>query len=785
MRLHPSLLSRQYRSRDATTVRWSVVLPLGLAPLCACGDGAPKPGGGDSGAPASDTCATPFRYVHPDDADPIDGVAVVGAWNAWDPGVDRLTEVSPGVWEGQVDLPLGPHPYELVATIDWSVEDAAVRFCDPGAALLHCEDGYKEPWDNGWQHTCAPGTTSTCQSLVVVQDCAVPQLRLAAVDRSGAASGAVELRLALTAGASEVTALEVTLDGQPLEVERLATEAVVSLRDLPGPRHTLRAVARDAEGRSSEALYVPLWLDQGAAPTDRDPWLSGAVYFAFLDRLANGDPDNDTPTGASLPMGEYQGGDLRGLRNMLPYLDDLGVKTLWLSNLQDNAEGGWAGDCGQTYAGYHAYWPDQSRVIEEHFGDEAELHALVDEAHARGMRVIMDWVANHLHQDHPAVAAHPEWFHGQELCKDSARGQQNWDRIPEQCWFAPYLPDIDYGQPDAMQMMVDDALWWVKTFEFDGLRVDAVKHMPHSVPWNLEQRIRSEIEHQGAGLGVEFWTVGETFDGTDRVAAYISREGKPQLDGQFDFPLYFAIDSVFIQGGGSMRDIAGAVASGAAAWGDEALMSAFLGNHDVSRFVTKGTEGGAPACGDDGVVRSAAPTADPWVHERMKIAWTTVFSLGQVPLIYYGDELGLPGYTDPDNRQPLWWFTGDVEGSTTTVDDLAARIPAVSAGVLGHVQALGAARRAHPAMRAARQTEWWLDDHVWAFAKSADDDHVLIVINRGAETTLTNALAFAGLPTGGTWVDLLSGERLTATGDQLRIPMNAVHSRVLVPESGG
>ena len=758
----------------------SLSLPLSLL---ACGGAGGKTGGGEGGGDdAAPTCGQAFRYLHPEDADPIDGLAVVGAFNGWDPGADLLTEVSPGVWEGEVDLPLGPHPYELVAILDWSVDDAEVRFCDPGAAFVHCEDGYKEPWDNGWQHTCAPGATSTCQSLVVVEDCAAPELALSAVDRSGAASGAVELRLALTAGASEITELDVTLDGEPVEVERLAIDAVVSLRGLTGPRHTLRAVARDAEGRESDELYVPLWLDQGAAESDRDQWLSGPVYFAFLDRLANGDPANDAPTGASLPIGEYQGGDLRGLRNMLPYLDDLGVKTLWLSNLQDNAEGGWDGDCDETYAGYHAYWPDESRVIEEHFGDEAELRALVDEAHARGMRVIMDWVANHLHEDHPAVAANPDWFHGQEICKDSARGQQNWDRIPEQCWFAPYLPDIDYGQPDAMQMMVDDALWWVKTFELDGLRVDAVKHMPHSVPWNLEQRVRAEIEHQGVGLGVEFWTVGETFDGTDRVAAYLTREGKPQLDGQFDFPLYFAIDSVFIQGGGSMRDIAGAVSGGAAAWGEDALMSAFLGNHDVSRFVTRGTEGGATACGGDGVVRSAAPTRDYWVHERMKIAWTTVFSLGQVPLIYYGDEVALPGYTDPDNRQPLWWMTGDVEGTTPTVEELSFRLLAESSSVLLHVQALSTARREHPALRAAAQTEWWLDDNLWAFAKSAGDDHALVVINRGAENRLANGLSFAGLPTGGAWRDVLSGDLLYADGDSLVVPMGPVSSRVLVPE---
>lgn len=755
-----------------------------VAALAACGG----PDGKNNGQQGEDTgaprCASTLRYSHPPEADPIDGLGVAGAWNGWDGRDSPMTEVAPGEWEIELELPPGAHPYELLAILDWSVADAELSFCDPGAPFVHCEDGYKEPWDNGWQHSCAPGLRSSCQSLLVVSDCALPTVALQAVDRSGAASGAVGLQLAAAPGADAISELQVTLDGEALGADRLSTSGgltTVSLRGLPGPRHSLRAVAIDAAGRQSEPLYVPLWLDQGGEATDRAQWMSGPIYFAFLDRLANGDPSNDAPEGATLPIGDYQGGDLAGLRNLLPYLDDLGVKTLWLSNLQDNAAGGWAGDCDETYTGYHAYWPSAARAVEGHFGDDAELRALIAEAHGRGMRVVMDWVANHVHETHPYASAHPEWFHAQAICKDSARGQQNWDRIPEECWFAPYLPDIDYGQPEAMQAMVDDALWWVKTYGLDGLRVDAVKHMPHSVVWNLESRVRAEIEHQGLGLGVEFWTVGETFDGADRIAAYISREGRPQLDGQFDFPLFFAIDAVFAQGGGSMRDVAGAVTGGEATWGPEALMSTFLGNHDVSRFITKGAEGGTPACGEDGVVRSALPPTDPWVYRRMKLGWTTIFATNAVPLIYYGDELGLPGYTDPDNRQPLWWITGDEAGETATVEAMAARVGGEPAEVLRHVAALSAARRAHPAMGARGLTEWWLDDNTWGFVRAEGGDVVLVIVNRGAETTLSNGLSFAGLPTGAAYEDLLTGEVFTAAGDSLRVPMPAVSSRVLVP----
>ena len=764
--------------RDGMVVdqRASVVVGVLSVLLGACGGEPKKPtGDSDSGAPS---CESLFQYVHPADAEPIDGVSVVGDWNGWDATAHPMVEVEPGTWEVYIPLSPGVYPYQLARVLEWSVDTDVSLFCDPGADEIHCPDGYKEPWETDWSHTCTAGTPSSCNSLRVVGDCELPTLYLESATPS-ASGDSLSLSLYTEAGDGGETTVELTLDGVEVPVTVDQTAVSLTLTDLSPGRHTVRAVARDAAGRESKAVWVPFW----AGEDSREAFLEGSIYFAFVDRLANGDESLDSSEGVSLPIADYQGGDFAGVQAMLPYLDELGVKTLWISNPQDNVEGAWDGDCAETYAGYHAYWPDSARGVEEHFGDEAALHALVEAAHARGMRVIMDWVANHVHENHPYYLQHEAdgWFNSLAVCKDWSGGQQNWDRIPESCWFAPYLPDIDYGNPEALDAMVEDALWWAETYDLDGLRVDAVKHMPHAVVWDLEQRIRSRVEHRHTNLGFEFWTVGETFDGTERVAAYISREGKPQLDGQFDFPLFFALDAVFAQGGGSMRDVAGALNAAAGSYGENALMSAFLGNHDVSRFVTKGAEGGTPACGDDGVVRSAGSPGDPWPYRRMKLGWTVIFSHTQVPLIYYGDELGMPGYTDPDNRQPLWWYTGaGIPGSMAEMD---ARLSGESREVLRHVAALGELRRNHPALHQGTTTEWWLDDDVYGFSRvdAESGDKVLVLVNRGAERTLSNGLGFAGLPSDGVFEDALSGERFVASGDSLSVYMGAVSSRILRP----
>jgi glycosidase len=755
---------------------------LPLTGLLSCGTD-PKPrGGDDSGPAAAGACLTRFTYTPTGDELP-DSVAVAGAFNNWDPEAAPMVEGPPGTWTVELPLEPGAHPYKLVERTDWSMgEGYEAWVCDPLAEQIHCEAGYKEPWDTGWTHSCGSGTTSSCNSLVVVADCALPSLTLTtlSVDR---AAGAISITLtgAPGAGGAALRAPELTVDGAPAPLAWDGATGTATVTGLPtgetAGRHTLRVSLQDEAGAAAEPLFIPVWMD-GAG---EDPYRAGSIYFAFIDRLANGDVSLDASEGATAPIADYAGGDLQGVIDLLDYLDELGVRTVWLSNPQGNAEGAWDGDCGAVYAGYHQYWPNAARDVEEHLGGPDELHALVDGAHARGMRVIMDWVANHVHDDHP-YAQNEGWFNGEAICKDSSGGQSNWDRIPESCWFAPYLPDIDYAQPDALHTMVDDALWWAKTYDLDGLRVDAVKHMPHAVPWNLEARIRREIEHAPAGGDTAFWTVGETFDGVDRIRAYISSDGRPQLDGQFDFPLYYAVNDAFGSMALDFYGLEAAVATSEAAWGGK-LMSSFLGNHDVMRFTTLAVEGWRSSCQDGvGLVNAGLPW-DPGVYARMRLAWTFLFAQPAVPLVYYGDEIGLPGYTDPDNRQPLWWRTGDLSGGIGSgVEAVAARVSSEEAATLRHVAKLGQARRDHPSLWRGAAAQWWIEGQVWAWARVDPEGSgmSLVLLNRSGESrSLENGLAFAGLRDG-TYEDLLTGQTFTGSGDRLRVDVPAMGSRVLV-----
>ena len=146
-------------------------------------------------------------------------------------------------------------------------------------------------------------------------------------------------------------------------------------------------------------------------------------------------------------------------------------------------------------------------------------------------------------------------------------------------------------------------------------------------------------------------------------------------------------------------------------------------------------------------------------------------------MIYYGDELGMPGYSDPDNRQPLWYPR---QPQTVNVED-AASAPFAQAKVLGAVRDLAAARKAHPSMRQGSIVNWWYEDEVYGFARSNGGDHMLALFNRqNADRTLRNGVGFAGLPTDATYVDVLTGERFVASGDDLSVFLGPNQSRLLV-----
>ena len=490
-----------------------------------------------------------------------------------------------------------------------------------------------------------------------------------------------------------------TRDGDVFHVEHAGLDEDVTRSDV---------VATAEDGTASEVASVPVW-------TDNWDWDDAVIYHAMIDRVQNGDLSNDAVSESSHTISDWAGGDLVGLTTALPFLDALGVNTLWLSNPQPAPEGAWPGTCDATYAGFHGFWPTAAEGVDPRLGTVDELDALIEAAHDRQMLVIVDWVGNHIHSEHPS-AADDELFHALAECNGNLGWRLQLGPDPRGLLVHQLPPDWDHSQPEVMDSVIQTAVDWARDRKLDGPR-STQRSMSHAVLFNLRSRLSGALEHPGSGF--DFNLVGETFDGSEAINRYI---GPHLLHGQFDFPLYWSIRDTFAYDSRSVADTVWQAANIASAY-PEGRMSTFLGNLDVSRFVSDASEAWDGVCGDGGLRQAAVPEG-MWAYERLALAWTVLFTQPGMPMIYYGDEFGLPGYGDPDNRQPLSWHGIDLSQS---YDDVMESLSASSPRQ--YSLQLAQARASH-APTGGEEWRWNGGAGLYATAHHAEGSEAIVVINR-------------------------------------------------------
>ena len=399
--------------------------------------------------------------------------------------------------------------------------------------------------------------------------------------------------------------------------------------------------------------------DRAAEP----PAIDDAIYFALVDRFANGDPANDGAVDRSDPQA-WHGGDLAGLTARLDHIHDLGFRTVWISPVFKSRQ-----EKFHEWGAFHGYWVEDPRAIEPRFGDEDALRALSDGLSDRGMRLIMDVVYNHVGFDAPLTEARPDWFHHNG-------GIEDWDDPVEAVTHDVHaLPDLAQEHPEVYAFLRDASLGWIQRARPDGFRIDAVRHMPA----DFLARIGADLK---AAAGDDFTLLGEMFEGDPVKLAATWRAG--DFDAVFDFPLHYAMVDTFCRGAP-----AGRLASTLSAdrhHEDPRRLVTFLDNHDLPRVVS--------ACGGD--------------LAAVERALAFQLTARGTPCVTYGTEAALEGAEEPHNRADMRF-------------DHLPLAPAI--------RDLLALRRAHPALTGGRDRLLHLDDEVFAYARIASEEAVIIALN--------------------------------------------------------
>jgi len=462
------------------------------------------------------------------------------------------------------------------------------------------------------------------------------------------------------------------------------------------------------------------------------------IYLIMPDRFADGDPSNDIPPNSPVAANDrknaraYHGGDLRGIINHLPYLKGLGVTALWLTPWYDNWNGLNTCDkpwCPNTY--YHGYHAIDYYAVEDHFGDLATLRELVEKAHALGLKIIQDQVANHVGSKHPWVKEPPldDWFHGtlaqhavnkfRNSALLSPHGNQDEVRNTLDGWFSDDLPDMNQEEPEVARYEIQNSLWWIGVTGLDAVRQDTIQYMPRSFIRDLLNALHRQYP--------KMWMVGEVFERDAAqtsffIGGHTGWDGiDTKLDSVFDFPVWNASLLSFTNKA-SMRMLRDQLKYDAL-YPDPSKITIFANNHDTMRFMSL-----------EGATLEGA---------MMHIAFT--LSVRGIPQLYYGEELAMEGKDDPDNRRD---FPGGFPGDSRNAFMAEGRKP-TEQRMFEWIRSWVRLRAEHSAIRRGRLVDLFYDDDSYVFARQDTHETVIVAFNRaGKEKKVTLPAGSIGLKDG-------------------------------------
>ncbi|MEW9051387.1 MAG: alpha-amylase family glycosyl hydrolase [Neobacillus sp.] len=327
-------------------------------------------------------------------------------------------------------------------------------------------------------------------------------------------------------------------------------------------------------------------------------WQDETIYSLMIDRFNNANTKNDYFVNTQDPLA-YNGGDLQGVIDKMDYIKDMGFTTIRLTSIFENTE-----------RGYHGYWVKDFYKTEEHFGSLETFKKLVKEAHARDLRIIIDFVTNNVSSEHPWIAdpSKEDWFHEKREISDWSNQQQ-----VETGWFNS-LPDLNHEHTEVKDYLIEAAKWWIENTDIDGYTLPEVNHVPISFWTEFSEEIKLEKK--------DFILIG-----VPSTTPNLQKENylSAGIDGMYDYASANLLREVFGSNNQSLNT--------KFETHDSQLRINFFDNEKTTRFTSNIVE------------NKHFPGA------RWKTALTFLYTSPGIPVVFYGSEIALNGEEIPDNHR--------------------------------------------------------------------------------------------------------------------------------------
>lgn len=491
------------------------------------------------------------------------------------------------------------------------------------------------------------------------------------------------------------------------------------------------------------------------------------LYMLMPDRFASGKTDNDQIKGMmpykndrSQPSLRH-GGDLEGIRQHLDYFKQLGVTALWFTPVLENNSPDNGGN-----STYHGYATTDYYKVDPRFGTNEEYRRLTDEAHAKGLKVVMDMIFNHCGFDHPWIKDMPshDWLNQpQWLEKSGGTPKPNEDYLQTsykltpvvdpyaskidtketvEGWFVPTMPDLNQHNPHVMTYLIQNSIWWIETVGIDGIRMDTYPYAFADGMARWMKELNDEYPN--------FNTVGETWVTEPAYTAAWQKDSKvakvnSHLKTVMDFSFYDKINQAkneetddWWQG---MNRIYNNFVYDYLYPNPESVM-AFIDNHDTDRFLGNGRDTLA-----------------------LKQALALLLTVKRIPQIYYGTEILMNGtkqVTDGNVRKD---FPGGFPGDKHNAFTAEGRTQAENA-MFNWLSRLLHWRQGNEVVTKGTMTQFIPIKGVYAINRSYNGKNVLVVINgKKSDNTFSAARYAEVVPQGTVARDVTSGRKYDISHD--------------------
>ncbi|MEY4928219.1 MAG: hypothetical protein RI894_2657, partial [Bacteroidota bacterium] len=641
--------------------------------------------------PLKKSMKVPVFMVFDDGGKGYKKVQLAGDMNNWQPAMSVFTNKNKGAFKIRLLLNPGNYSYQLVADDKWMLDPNNPKKKDNGSGGMNSVLEVPTPAPSELPHIATKNFNEN-------------SINIAVSDKN-----------------ATVLAFWQNKPVQLTPIKSVDTKSAYYSVAIPADagnmmRSFIRFYGYNEKGIGNDVLIplakgIPVTDSKDLTRFDKE---AQSMYFTLVDRFQDGDKTNNHPLiDARISEKEnFQGGDLKGitLRLKSGYFDKLGINTLWVSPIPQQPNDAWQEFPAprRFYSGYHGYWPVSSTKIDYRFGTDADLTELVTEAHKRNMNVILDFVAHHVHKLHPLYKAHPDQVTPFTL-PDGRKNLRIWDEQRLTTWFDDFLPTLNLTNEEVAKIQVDSAMFWMEKFNLDGFRHDACKHIPNSFWRKLTTQMKTRLNRP-------YYQIGETFGSRELIQSYI---GTGLIDGQFDFNLYFDAREVFGKKDVSFKRMESSLLESFNYYGWHSTMGNITGNHDLVRFM--GLASDAVSWTEDGKEAGYSrkiTVKDTIAYNRLSMLTAFLMTTPGIPIFYYGDEIGMVGAGDPDNRRMMQFNNWNAFETRTKA----------------YADKLTTLRKTHIELLYGDYVPLYVTDDVWVFARHYLGKTAIVGFNKSDTT---------------------------------------------------